>query len=154
MEINKVVVFSIGKEEYGLWIQHVISIEKAQGANVIPKMPSYVKGIEKIRGELVPVLDMNAILYNRDSEYTEKTRTIVVNTSELQVGFIVDEAKEILDIPEESIKQINLFAYQQTAYFAGVANLDGRLITMIDANKLLESLEGIKEIKEGMNQEV
>lgn len=154
MDTSKVVIFSIGKEEYGIPIQHVISIEKAQEATELPKMPSYVKGIDKIRGELVPVLDMNTILYDRDSEYTEKTRTIVVNTNELEVGFIVDDAKEILDVPEEKISQINLFAYQQTAYFAGVANLDGRLITMIDANKLLESLEGLQEIKEEMGARI
>lgn len=148
MEINKVVVFNTGKEEYALPIHNVISIEKMQATNEIPNMPNYLKGIVKIREELIPVLDMNVILYNRDHVSTDKTRMIVVNTEALQVGIIVDDAKEIIDIPSESIKQINLFAYQQTPYFSGIANLEGRLLTIIEPNKLLESLEGISEIKE------
>lgn len=38
MSISKVVVFRAGNEEYGLPIEHVISIEKFEHINVIPNM--------------------------------------------------------------------------------------------------------------------
>jgi purine-binding chemotaxis protein CheW len=148
MEINKVVVFQVGNEQYAIPVEHVISIEKMSAPTIIPQMPDYMIGVVRIRGELVPVLDTMKILYNRPYVETERTRLIVVSTEDISVALIVDDAKEIIDIPQEAIQQVNMLAYRQTPYFIGVANLPERLITLIDPNRLFESLEGVKDIKE------
>ncbi|AIE60647.1 chemotaxis protein CheW [Bacillus methanolicus] len=149
-ESNKAVVFRVGSEEYAFPIQYVISIEKMASTTPIPHLPEYVKGIVKVRGELIPVVDFENILYNRQIEINEGTRFIVLHTPEMSLGVLVKEAKEIVDIPSEKLKQIGLIAYQKTSYFTGVANLDKRLITVIDPLKLIQSLEGIREIQEYM----
>ncbi|PLR86038.1 chemotaxis protein CheW [Bacillus canaveralius] len=149
-EIKKVVVFQVGSEDYAIPIENVISIEKMEGATPIPHLPEYVNGIVKVRGELIPVIDFENILYKRSLEITEQTRLIVLQTDDLALGVLVKDAKEILDIPSDALKQIGLIAYQKTNYFTGVANLDQRLITIIDPSILVQSLEGIKEIREHM----
>lgn len=151
MDERKVVVFQVGNEEYGIPVQNVISIERLQASTLIPQMPAYMKGVVTIREELVPVIDTGIILYEKATAESEKTRMIVTKTEDLSVGLIVDDAKEIIDIPEEKIKQLNLLAYQKTSYFLGVANLDNRLLTLLDPNNLFESLEGIKQVKEHMS---
>jgi purine-binding chemotaxis protein CheW len=125
MEINKAVVFQVDNEQYAVPVENVISIEKMSSPTLIPQMPDYMLGVVRIRGELVPVLDTMKILYRRSYTETEKTRMIVVITEDLSVALIVDDAKEIIAIPKEAIKQINLLAYRQTPYFIGVASLDG-----------------------------
>jgi purine-binding chemotaxis protein CheW len=146
--MNKFVVFQLEREQYAVPIEYVISIEKMTEPTMIPQMPDYMVGVVRIRGELVPVLDTRKLLYERPFEETDKTRLVVTMVEDVSVAFIVDEAKEILDIPEEAIKQVNMLAYRQTPYFIGVANLPERLITLIDPNQLFESLEGAKAIKE------
>jgi purine-binding chemotaxis protein CheW len=146
--MNKFVVFQLEREQYAVPIEYVISIEKMTEPTMIPQMPDYMVGVVRIRGELVPVLDTRKLLYERPFEETDKTRLVVTMVEDVSVAFIVDEAKEILDIPKEAIKQVNMLAYQQTPYFIGVANLPERLITLIDPNQLFESLEGAKAIKE------
>ncbi|OAT74666.1 chemotaxis protein CheW [Parageobacillus thermoglucosidasius] len=146
--MNKFVVFQLEREQYALPVAHVISIEKMADPTVVPQMPDYMVGVVRIRGELVPVLDTRKLLYGRPFEETDKTRIIVTATEDISVAFIVDEAKEILDIPEESVKQVNMLAYRQTPYFIGIASLPERLITLIDPNQLFENLEGAKTIKE------
>ncbi|OQM45033.1 chemotaxis protein CheW [Anoxybacillus sp. UARK-01] len=150
--MNKVVVFQLGNEQYAIPIEQVVSIEKMAAPTVIPQMPDYMLGVVRIRGELVPVLDMVKILYRHSYIQTEKTRLIVVQAEDLVVAFIADDAKEILDIPSEAMKQLNMLAYRQTPYFLGVANLPERLITLIDANRLFESLEGMQMIKERIKE--
>ncbi|KXG11178.1 chemotaxis protein CheW [Anoxybacillus rupiensis] len=150
--MNKVVVFQLGNEQYAIPIEQVVSIEKMAAPTVIPQMPDYMLGVVRIRGELVPVLDMVKILYRHSYIQTEKTRLIVVQTEDLVVAFIADDAKEILDIPSEAMKKLNMLAYRQTPYFLGVANLPERLITLIDANRLFESLEGMQVIKERIKE--
>jgi purine-binding chemotaxis protein CheW len=146
--MNKFVVFQLEREQYAVPIEYVISIEKMTEPTMIPQMPDYMVGVVRIRGELVPVLDTRKLLYERPFEETDKTRLVVTMVEDVSVAFIVDEAKEILDIPKEAIKQVNMLAYRQTPYFIGVANLPERLITLIDPNQLFESLEGAKAIKE------
>jgi purine-binding chemotaxis protein CheW len=152
-ETNKAVVFRVGSEEYAFPIQNVISIEKMEDTTPIPHLPEYVKGIVKVRGELIPVVDFENILYNRQIEIDEGTRLIVLHTMEMSIGVLVNEAKEIVDIPSDKLKQIGLIAYQKTNYFTGIANLDKRLITVIDPLKLIQSLEGIREIQEYMKSQ-
>ena len=146
--MNKFVVFRLESEQYAIPVEHVISIEKMMVPTIVPQMPDYMVGVVRIRGELVPVLDTRKLLYERPFEETDKTRLVVTATEDISVAFIVDEAKEILDIPKEAVKQVNMLAYQQTPYFIGVASLPERLITLIDLNQLFTHLEGAKVIKE------
>lgn len=149
-KIDKVVVFQVGKEEYAIPIHFVMSIEKVEGIIPIPHLPNYVKGIVKVRDELVPVLEFERILYNRSLKANESVKMIVLQTEELPFGVIVTEAKEIINIPAESLKQLGLIAYGKTSYFSGIANLDSRIITIIDPSVLVKSLDGIREIQEYM----
>ncbi|MGD6966938.1 chemotaxis protein CheW [Rossellomorea vietnamensis] len=150
MDINKkAIIFHAGKEEYAIPVGHVISIEKPENITPIPQLPQYVLGITKVRGELVPVIDFANILYGR-TESTSDKKLIVLKSEILSLGIIVNEAKEILDIPEGAITQMGLMAYSRTKYFSGVINLEDRLITMINPDILVESLDGIREIQEYM----
>jgi purine-binding chemotaxis protein CheW len=154
LNTNQVVVFKVGNEEYAIPIQYVLSIEKFESVNPIPHLPEYVKGIVKVREELIPILDLERILYNRFMIRHEAVRVIVVRTDEMSVGVLVNEAKEIIDIPPDQIKQIGLVAYHKTSYFTGVANLASRLVTIIDPSILIPSLEGIREIQEFMKNQM
>ncbi|MGM0846076.1 MAG: chemotaxis protein CheW [Bacillota bacterium] len=150
MDINKkAVIFHSGKEEYSIPVGHVISIEKPENITSIPQLPQYVLGITKVRGELVPVIDFANILYGSKESTTDK-KLIVLKSEILSLGIIVHEAKEILDIPEGALTQMGLMAYSRTKYFSGVINLEDRLITMIDPDILVESLDGIREIQDYM----
>ncbi|KYD09746.1 chemotaxis protein CheW [Saccharococcus caldoxylosilyticus] len=146
--MNKFVVFQLEREQYAVPIEYVISIEKMVEPTIIPQMPDYMVGVVRIRGELVPVLDTRKLLYERPFEEMDKTRLVVTMAKDISVAFIVDEAKEILDIPEEAVKQVNMLAYQQTPYLVGVASLPERLIILMDPNRLFAHLEEADEIKE------
>ncbi|RLQ91125.1 chemotaxis protein CheW [Falsibacillus albus] len=145
---EKAIIFKVNEEEYGIPINYVISIEKLPDIKAIPHLPHYVKGIVKVRGELLPVLDFEELLYEQSLQKDEHSRMIVLQTEKISIGLLVREAKEIIDIPSERLKQVGLMGYQSTKYFSGVANMEDGLITMIDPDILVSTLEGIKEIQE------
>ena len=152
-ESTKTVVFQAGNEEYAFQILFVVSIEKMEGMTAIPHMPDYVTGITKVRGDLVPVIDLEKVLYNRDIQADDKTRLIVLETSDISLGVLVRDAKEILEIPQENLKQPGLIAYPNTKFITGIANFEKRMIMVIDPETLIQSLEGIKEIKDYMKNQ-
>ncbi|WP_100331499.1 chemotaxis protein CheW [Bacillus xiapuensis] len=150
--LHKAVVFVTGGEEYAFPVEAVISIEKMENINPIPHFPRYFKGITKSRGELLPVVDLEYLFYHRQLSNIEEARLIIVQSDSFPIGFLVKEAKEIMDVPEESIRQMGLLASGQAKYFCGVADLENRLVTMIDTNALVSSLEGVQDIKEYLAQ--
>ncbi|WP_146551385.1 chemotaxis protein CheW [Rummeliibacillus sp. SL167] len=145
----KVVVFKCGNEEYALPVEKVVSIEKFEKVNRIPHLPDYVLGLTRIRDELLPVLDFEQILYGNRANSSE-AKIIVLQADEFVFGLLVLEAKEILDIEEDQLKQVGLVNYTKTQYFSAVANLTDRMITLVSPDVLVNTLDGIKELKEYM----
>jgi len=147
-ETTKAVVFQIANEEYALPIENVISIEKLEDVTPIPHLPSYVKGIVEVRNELIPILDLEDILYNRPLSLNESSRLIVLQAGEFSYGALVGEAKEILDIPSDKLKQVSFLTSPKTAYLTGIANLNHRLIALLNPALLADSVEGVNQVKE------
>lgn len=146
--MSKVIVFRTGKEEYAVPLQYVVSIEKIEGLSPIPQMPIYVKGMIEIREQLIPIIDLEYIFYHRILSTDENTRLVIVQIEEITLGILVNEAKEIIEISPEQIKQIGLISGPATDYISGVASLDGRLVTIINPKILIGSLEGINELED------
>ena len=142
----KAVIVQCGNEEYAISVDTIVSIERLETVNPIPHLPSYMLGLMRIRGELVPILDFEQILYHRSALGHDEVRVVVVQTQKLHIGLLVLDAKEILDIPENTLTTSGLMAYSKTPYFTAVANLENRMITVVDPEILSQTLSGIDEI--------
>lgn len=148
MKELKSVIVQCGNEEYALSVDTVVSIERLEQVNPIPHLPDYMLGLMKIRQELVPILDFEQILYGRSAANHEEARVVVVQTKGLYIGLLVLDAKEIIDIPESAMTSSGLLAYSKTPYFTTVANLENRMITVVDPEILSQTLAGMDEIGE------
>ncbi|HEX5564547.1 MAG TPA: chemotaxis protein CheW, partial [Sporosarcina sp.] len=95
-----------------------------------------------------PILDFQQILYGNSAKDDPNARVVVVQTEDLYIGLLVLDAKEILDIPESKLTSSGLMAYSKTPYFKTVANLEDRMITVVDAEILSRTLTGMDEIGE------
>ena len=144
----KAVIVQCGNEEYAISIETVVSIERLEQVNPIPHLPDFMLGLMRIRGELVPILDFEQILYGKTALGHEDARVVVVQTGSLFIGLLVLDAKEILDIPESALTSSGLMAYSRTPYFTTVANLENRIITVVDPEILSKTLAGMDEISE------
>lgn len=147
------VIVRTGNEEYALPVESVVSIEKLEFITPIPHLPKYLLGLMKSRGELVPILDFSEILYHRPTEKDAETHVVVLMTEQLEIGLLVLDAKEILELPEDKLTSTALKAYSKTPYFTTVANLENRVITVIDPEKLASSLSGMEEISAYMKEQ-
>lgn len=148
---KQAVVFRCQHEEYAVPIEQVVSIEKIENITPIPHLPNYLLGFTKIRNELIPVIDFNMILYNKKTT-GDLARIIVLNTSIVNYGLVVSEAKEIIHFQQSELKQVGLVNYSKTRYFTEVANLNNRIITCVDPKILVNSLDGIREIIEYLKE--
>lgn len=148
MNDQKVVLFNIGVEEYGIDIHDVISIEKMQPLTAIPKTPTYVTGITSIRGIVTPVFDLRLALGKTEAVDTEATRMIVIQLDGKPIGLVTDSATEVIDIPASSIQDPIITGLEEKALLKGISRLGERLVIILDIQHLLKDMQVHKLMKE------
>lgn len=150
MAESQLVVFKLDKEEYGVEIMQVQEISPYQKPTKVPNAPSFVDGIINLRGEVIPIVSLKRRFNIPESEITEMTRMIVVNNGSRRTGFVVDDASEVLTIPEEDIEEAPpMIVGADRRYIKGVGKIDSRILIVLDLHKLFtEEEEGqLGEIK-------
>src|SRR5258706_7893143 len=75
---GKYLTFALGREEYGLEILKVREIIGYMDITVVPRTPSYVRGVINLRGQVISVIDLRAKFEMEPAQRTEETCIIVV----------------------------------------------------------------------------
>ena len=132
----QVVIFRLNNEQFAVETSKVQSINDAMEITKVPKAPSYIKGLINLRGNVISLLDINLLMDIPESDKSESNIIILEMEDEL-VGVTVDQVDEVLDLEENIIEKIN--DERKKAYIEGIVNLEGRVVTLIDIDKLLSN---------------
>lgn len=138
MEFLKIVAFKLGDEEFGLNIDHVHSIERFQHITRVPNAPAYVQGVMNLRGQVIPIIDLRKMLDQGHAEFSESTRVIITKYEEINLGFIVDQTSDVIDVSPEEIDAASTCGLDMN-YLGGVAKIDGRLIMLLKLHELMQA---------------
>ncbi|PKL03322.1 MAG: chemotaxis protein CheW [Synergistetes bacterium HGW-Synergistetes-2] len=140
MAEQQLVVFALGKEEFGIDISRVREIVRLQNITTIPQSMDFVEGIVNLRGQIVPIVDLckRFLVADRSGSSDTERRIIVVNMSGQNIGILVDGVSEILRIPDESIEPTPPIVASGVSsdFIRGVAKVDGRLIIFLDLDRI------------------
>ena len=129
----QIVVFRLCEEHFAVDTERVQGINDMMVVTKVPKAPSYIKGLINLRGSIKSLVDINLLL-NLDSN-NEQQNIIILKVLDEEVGISVDEVEEVLDVEERDIQKVEANANSQ--YIKGIINIDGRLLTIIDIDNLL-----------------
>ena len=80
------------------------SIETVLPITRVPNALPYVKGVVNLRGVITPIIDFRTRFNIEEKEYTNTTRILITILDDIEVGFIVDAANDVIDILEENIE--------------------------------------------------
>ncbi|WP_456472193.1 chemotaxis protein CheW [Methanocaldococcus sp.] len=147
-ESMKIVVFRLGKNEYGLEVEEVREVLKLKKSDItpLPNAPSYIVGVTNIRGEITPIIDLKGKLgaYDYEERDTKKDEILimVVEIDGQTFGIIVDGVNDVMQITKDQITPVS--AIKKAAggeYIEGIIKIDDRLIILLDISNLLD-LEG------------
>jgi len=135
----QLVVFRVGKEEYGLDIQEVKEIIKMQEITEIPNAPEFIEGVINLRGQITPVMDMRKRLNAEKEEIGKDTRIVIVETEGSNIGIIVDSVTGVIHMPERDISPPPVGS--ENEFVKGVGKINDKLLILIDINKMLPNTE-------------
>lgn len=135
-------VFTLGKEEYGVEILKVQEIRGYDRVTRIANTPDFILGVTNLRGVIVPIVDLRVKFHQDVGEFNESTVSIILNIGERVVGIIVDGVSDVLSLTSEQIRPAPDFSVTlSTEYLLGLGTVDERMLILVDIEKLLSSEE-------------
>ncbi|UBM16164.1 chemotaxis protein CheW [Bacillus velezensis] len=136
---EKMIVFMINGKEYAISVSQVKSIEKWQKPTRVPGVESYIRGVINLRGVITPVLDLRKRLNQPEQDITEETRIIIISYRDADVGWVVDEANDVITVHENEIESAPESQTKDTdVWIKQIVKQDNRLLNIIDAHAVLD----------------
>ncbi len=152
--MNKIAVFTVADEEFGIEIDKIAEIIKPLEVTSIPKVPTFIRGLINLRNDVIPLMDLRERLNVKPSHLKE--RIIIVRMRGEKIGLLVDSVKAIVNIKKEQIaRPPSIFKGLKPEYLLGIGKIMGRLIIILNLDSLLTSEEMILlgERKEDLSRE-
>jgi Chemotaxis signal transduction protein len=134
----QLVVFKLGREEYGISILQVQEIKRITEITRVPHSPDYIKGVMNLRGSVLPVIDLKKRLNLPPQDYTDDTRIIIIKVEEITVGMVVDAVSEVTTINQNSIEPPqDVVGGIAADYLSGVGKMENRLLILLNADAII-----------------
>lgn len=140
---EQMVVFKLADEQFGVRIQQIQEINRLSSITKVPRAPRFLEGVVNLRGDVIPVIDLRKRFEMEQKEYNEFTRIIVSDIKSKKIGIIVDEVLEVLRISQSLLEEAPDIVQGDgfNAFIDGIANLENRMIMMLNLEDILVEKE-------------
>lgn len=138
-EVRRVVVFRVGRELHACDVLLVEEVVSRTRVHPLPDVPPGVLGVIRLRGALVPVLDVAPLLDLR-LEAGPTPAVLVVETPEGRVGIAVDQVRDVASIPASAVQPAPTRAGESDEHVLGVARVGDALVTLLDLAGILRNI--------------
>lgn len=113
-----------------------------QKVTIVPKVPNFVRGIINLRGKVIPVVELRAKFAMDKIEDTDKTAIIVFaidsGTTKVTTGIIIDDVKEVTDLPAATIEPAPHFSESvDNDFIMGISKSTDSVRILLDIDKVL-----------------
>jgi purine-binding chemotaxis protein CheW len=133
-------VFTLGEDGFAIEVRCAREVVIVDEFTIVPRGPSYLVGVANLRGLILPIVDIRALLGLAPRAVGRGTRVLVVAAESSQVGMAVDAVAGLTSFDEvlpfgEAARQ----AYGE--FGVGLARHGDGLVKLLDAGKALEALK-------------
>jgi purine-binding chemotaxis protein CheW len=138
------ILFAVAGTTYALRTRDVAHVEMVDQITAVPNASHFVDGVVFSRGQVVPALNLRARFGFEKVPNDLRTRLLVVQCNDRQVGLLVDSAREFIAIAPSAVQPPNqALTGVSGQYIEGIANLSDRLILILSLPGVLDFSESI-----------
>lgn len=133
----QLVDFRLGSEHFGVPIEMVREIIRKPDITTMPNAPEHMLGVCCLRGQIIPVIDLS-MRFSMDEKLDDMAKVIIVEYGDSLVGIEVSDVSEVLSLNQDAITVAPAMATKvDQDCISGVGKLDGKLLIILDMNRLL-----------------
>lgn len=141
----ELLLFSLGgRQLYGINVFKVKEVLQCPHLNEIPKRKPVVRGVAHIRGGTIPIMDMRQAMGASRLENIENCFVIITEYNRSTQGFLVSSVERIVNMNWGSIHPPPKGSGKES-YLTAVTEVDGRLVEIIDVEKILAEVSPLSE---------
>lgn len=151
--MKEIVSFYLNGRKYGVEMSHMNAIENYSDMIKMPDMPDFLQGFVNIRGEMMPVVNLQRFLSQPSARVSEETKYILLRTPKGSFASLIDKVSDLLKIEDNYVMTMPaLTSSDKTDYVDFVAKSGQDLILTLDPNRFLGEQEWkvINEIRDNM----
>ncbi len=138
MNGGQILLYYIDNVLYGIEIEYITEIISILPITVVPRVPSFIKGVINIRGKVVPVISIRNKINQPEIPYDDKTCIIIVEINDLTVGLIVDCVREISTVlPTDTCTAPDYKTLNADQYIKSIIDSGGEIKQLLDIHKLI-----------------
>jgi purine-binding chemotaxis protein CheW len=133
------VTATIGGQLFGLPIAGVQDVFVPDRLTSVPLAPPEIAGVLNVRGRILTIIDMRRRLELEVLEESRRTLVVGIEHKGESYGLLIDRVGEVLKLPARSFED-NPINFDRTLaqVSAGVHRLDGKLMVVLDLDRVLE----------------
>jgi purine-binding chemotaxis protein CheW len=103
MEYHPYLTFTLHESLYGINTFLVEEIFFLPELTVIPESPFDIVGVVNLRGEILPIMDLNLRFGYHSDDYKLTDSVIVLKVDNFRVGIIVNQVHEVRNLTDQNI---------------------------------------------------
>ena len=132
------VTATIGGQLFGLPIAGVQDVFVPDRLTSVPLAPPEIAGVLNVRGRILTIIDMRRRLELEVLEESRRTLVVGIEHKGEFYGLLIDRVGEVLKLPARSFED-NPINFDRTLaqVSAGVHRLDGKLMVVLDLDRVL-----------------
>lgn len=145
-EARQYLTFKLSEEVFAVDVAKVREVLDYTDIIKVPQTPEFMRGVINLRGNVVPVVDMNLKFGMSETQKTVDTCIIVMEIildSEFTVlGALADSVQEVLELaPEEIEPAPRIGTRLKTEFIKGMGKRDDKFIIILEIDKAFSTEE-------------
>ena len=129
---EKYLVFTSGEQTFAISLQDVAEVCSSLPVTSLPGVPAWLSGVVNLRGDLLAVIDPEV-----SNTSPAKTKIIVLASQQKRsVGLLVDQVKEITQLPASSIGTSTESGKGLMSFSSGASQYRDSSVLILDTRKI------------------
>lgn len=129
------VTFRLGQDAYAIPIERVREVVRLRPITPMPRVPTAVRGVISLRGEVAQVIDLRTRLGMDPVPASRTSRIVVVHGEDGTVaGLLIDSVRGVLRLSEEEIRSN---AANEADVVVSLLTDGGVFVSLLDVDRVL-----------------
>lgn len=138
----EMLLFELPGAVYGVNVAKVREVILLQVPTPVPESKAIVEGVLNLRGKVVPIISLRKYFDLGETANVDDERIIVMEFSDVCVGFIVDSVDKIYRVSWGTLSPVPDEAVMRGAAFTAIAQIDDRIVLVVDFERIMIELSG------------
>lgn len=137
------IVFRLGERRYAVPVGKVVELDKPPSCTVVPNTPKFVLGVTNVRGDILSVIDLRALLGIPRVIRNDAVRLLTVRSAdgEMRTGLVVDSLQGMRSVGPADLRALETNGeVDSTVASQAFTDKDGE-VRVFDVDRFFGSIE-------------